>query len=294
LPIRNHSTWRNIWDRAYGALTPWDWPALLAWTLYPKGDIKVEEQTVRVPIRLAEGACLRIAFASDFHAGPATPWPLIEAAVARLAGLEPDLLLLGGDFVDIDSAQAGRLASLLATVDARYGRFAVLGNHDHWAGAPTVVKYLQQAGIEMLTNRAINLPFPFDGISVCGLDDYTAGEPDVTEAFAEARGVRVVLMHAPSGLLDIGHEAFDVAICGHTHGGQITLPSGRPLVVGHGPLSRQYNAGRYSLSGNRTLLVSRGVGCGTLPIRWNAPSAVLLCTIIGSDSIAAVEAKRTR
>ena len=55
------------------------------------------------------------------------------------------------------------------------------------------------------------------------------------QAFAGAGGLRVVLMHAPSGLLDIGVEAFTVAVCGHTHGGQVALPSGRPLVVGHDP-----------------------------------------------------------
>jgi predicted MPP superfamily phosphohydrolase len=225
------------------------------------------------------GRTLRIAFASDIHAGPATPWPLIEAAVEKLDALQADLLLLGGDFVSIDSSGTRRVAHLLEKVHAPLGRYAVLGNHDHWAGAAAVTSYLAGAGIDVITNRAVGLPPPFENVSLCGLDDHESGEPDAARAFANARAVRVVLMHAPSGLLDIGDRPFDLALCGHTHGGQIALPNGRPIIVAGGALTRRYNAGRYSLAGDRTLLVSRGVGCGTLPFRWNSPSTVFLCTL---------------
>lgn len=250
--------------------------------VYPRTKIVVEEHRIFVGGAVPPGASLRIAFASDFHAGPATPWPVIEAGVATLESLRPDLLLLGGDFVSLDPREAARLARLLGTVRAPLGRFAVLGNHDHWSGGPAVVAHLQNAGIEMLTNRSIGLPHPFDNISVCGLDDHIAGEPDAQRCFAAARDVRVVLMHDPAGVLDIGERPFHVALCGHTHGGQIALPNGRPILVASGPLSRRYNAGRYPLSRNRTLLVSRGVGFGALPIRWNSPSSVSLCCLAGS------------
>jgi predicted MPP superfamily phosphohydrolase len=281
LPIRNYSSWKRASDRLYAALTPAQWPARLAWRLYPRADVIAEEHRVLVGDALPPGAVLRIAFASDFHAGPATPWPVIEAAVATLNRLRADLLLLGGDFVSVDAAPAARLARLLSTVHAPLGRFAVLGNHDHWSGASAVVAHLENAGIEMLTNRAIGLPHPFDRITVSGLDDHLSGEPDAERAFGDARDVRVVLMHAPSGLLDLGDRPFHVALCGHTHGGQIALPNGRPILVGSGPLSRRFNAGLYRLDQNRTLLVSRGVGCGTLPIRWNSPSSVFLCCLAG-------------
>lgn len=279
MPVRNYSAPKRGLDHLYAALTPAQWPARLAWTLYPRVDIRVEEHSVEASGGLPPGQSLRIAFASDFHAGAATAWPLIEAAVERLDGLRADLLLLGGDFVSIDPQSTARLAGLLSSVHAPLGRFAVLGNHDHWAGASSVVAHLEHAGIEMLTNRAIGLPHPFDNVSICGLDDHMSGEPDAERAFAGAREVRVVLMHAPSGLLDIGERPFHVALCGHTHGGQIALPNGGPIVVASGALSRRYNAGRYSLDPDRHLLVSRGVGCGTLPIRWNSPSGVFLCSL---------------
>ncbi len=105
------------------------------------------------------------------------------------------------------------------------------------------------------------------------------GAPDAGAAFAAAAPVRIVLMHAPSGLLDVGAHPFAVALCGHTHGGQIALPNGWPVLTACGPLSRRYTAGRYALDEGRTLLVSRGVGYTALPIRLNAPPSITLCTI---------------
>jgi uncharacterized protein len=222
---------------------------------------------------------LRIAFASDFHAGPMTPDRVFENAVERLSAAGPDLLLLGGDFVSLRARDAGALVERLAAVPAPLGRYAVLGNHDRWTDAAAVEAHLRHAGIEVLTNRSIRLPDPFDNVSICGLDDHTSGTPRVDAAFSGSAPIRIVLMHEPSGLLDLGDRPFVVALCGHTHGGQIALPNGRPLIVAHGPLTRRYNAGRYALDGGRTLLVSRGVGFSTLPLRFNAPAAVMVCTI---------------
>jgi predicted MPP superfamily phosphohydrolase len=155
----------------------------------------------------------------------------------------------------------------------------VLGNHDHWSGAEAVTAHLEDSGITVLTNRGVRLPDPFAHVSICGLDDHTSGVPDANAAFAGAGSTRIVLMHAPSNLLDVGDRAFAVAMCGHTHGGQIALPNGRPLKVAHGPLSRRYNAGRFDLDEGRVLLVSRGIGCSTVPVRLNSPPAVMMCTI---------------
>ena len=275
--VRNYPPWRWMWDRAYAAVTPADWPARLAWAVRP-WTVGVERHTI-VTRALGSAHSLRVVFASDFHAGPATPWPLIERSVEVVRDLRPDLLLFGGDFISHHPSDAPKLARLLGSLEAPLGRYAVLGNHDYWSDAAAVITALERVGISMLTNRGVALPAPFGEVSVCGLDDYTSGVTDVATAFAGAGPVRLVLMHAPSSLLDLGDRRFDVAFCGHTHGGQIAGPGGRALLAASGPLSRRHNAGRYDLDGRGTLLVSRGIGCGTLPIRINAPSAVLLCTI---------------
>lgn len=278
-PVRNHPLGRRIWERVYTALTAGAWPARLAWRLYPAQTVDVLQHTIEVASSLGGRDRLRIVFASDFHAGPTTPWLLLESCARTIEDLRPDLVLLGGDFVSLDPAAGIALIGRLSRIPAPLGRLAVLGNHDYWAGAPAVARLLREAGITLLVNRSIRLPAPFENVTITGMDDFTSGVRDAASAFTDAGGVRVLLMHEPSSLVDAGDRRFDVAVCGHTHGGQIALPGGRPVIVACGPLSRQYNAGRYELGGGRTLLVSRGVGYGALPIRFNAPSELFVCTL---------------
>jgi uncharacterized protein len=276
--VRNYSPWRRMWEGTQRALTPTPWPAGFGRWFRHSSTVAIETHELAVPA-LPGGTTLRMTFASDFHAGPTTSETLLDAAIDALIAARGDLLLLGGDFVSLRAGYAARLVSRLAEVHAPLGRYAVLGNHDYWADGPAIVGALERAGIDVLTNRGVRLPPPFDGVAISGLDDHTSGHPDAAAAFGDAAPVRIVLMHAPSGLLDIGDRRFDVALCGHTHGGQVALPDGRPLLVAHGPLSRRFSAGRYELGDGRTLLVSRGVGCTTLPVRLNAPAAVTICTL---------------
>ncbi len=223
---------------------------------------------------------LKMAYASDFHAGPTTDPELLRAACAALRAEEPDLLLLGGDFVTLAAREADELIADLGTIPAPLGRYAVLGNHDWWSEPAHIVKQLEQAGIQVLTNRNARLDPPFDQISICGLDDHWCGKPNGAEAFADAERFRILLMHSPSGLLDVEGHGFDMAICGHTHGGQIALPGGRAILVPHGPLSRQFARGRFELTQGGTLIVSVGVGCVLLPIRTFAKPEIVVCTLM--------------
>ncbi|HSY28557.1 MAG TPA: metallophosphoesterase, partial [Burkholderiaceae bacterium] len=91
--------------------------------------------------------------------------------------------------------------------------------------------------------------------------------------------IRILLMHSPDGMLLLDGEKFDVGFAGHTHGGQIALDDGTPIIVPHGPLCRQYCYGRYDINNNSSLIVSRGVGCSTLPIRINADPELVICKI---------------
>jgi predicted MPP superfamily phosphohydrolase len=222
---------------------------------------------------------LRIAYASDFHAGALTDPAVLEAACAGLRDLAPDLLLLGGDFVTGRPDELGWLARELGSIPAPLGRFAVLGNHDRWSGAGRVIAELEACGIRVLVNENVQLPPPYDRVWTCGLDDHWSGWPDAAAAMSGADGVRIVLMHAPSGLLDLGGEHFDVALCGHTHGGQLALPGGLPLVVPQGRLSRRYARGRFAVGDGATLLVSVGVGCVVLPVRAFANPEIVSCTL---------------
>jgi predicted MPP superfamily phosphohydrolase len=255
------------------------WPVRLARALGIRQTVRTMPHAVALGPRAEGMPPLRIAYASDFHAGPLTDPGVLKAACAGLRGLAPDLLLLGGDFVTGRPDELGWLARELGSIPAPLGRFAVLGNHDRWSGIGRVIAELEACGIRVLVNENVRLPPPYDRVWVCGLDDHWSGWPDAAAAVHGAEGVRVVLMHAPSGLLDLGGERFDVALCGHTHGGQLALPGGLPLVVPQGRLSRRYARGRFRVGDGATLLVSVGVGCVVLPVRAFADPEIVSCTL---------------
>jgi predicted MPP superfamily phosphohydrolase len=259
------------------------WPARLARAMGMPLSPRVSRHTVELPQWPPASRPLRIAYASDFHAGPTTHPALLAAACAALRDAQPDLLLLGGDFVGADAGAVHALAPLFLEVPAPLGRLAVLGNHDWWSSPRPIVNALRTAGVDVLINRNVRLPPPFDRVWICGLDDHCAGAPDADAALQGADGVRVVLMHSPSSLLDLGRRHFDLALCGHTHGGQMALPGGIPLVVAQGPLSRKYSRGRYNLHSGGVLIVSVGLGCTLLPFRTFARPEIVVCDVTGTD-----------
>lgn len=244
--------------------------------------IHVDRRTLRLA-RPRGAPPLRIAFASDFHAGATTDERVLVETARRLDDERPDLLLLGGDFVSVRASDIHRLAELLAPIHAPLGKLGVFGNHDLRANRAVLSGALSDAGVRMLVNEVVRLPAPHGDVSVLGLDDPLRGHADATLLDAVG-GVRILLMHAPDGLLAAGDRHFDLALCGHTHGGQIVLPGGVIPYLPYGALSRTYPAGVFRLGGERerTLLVTRGVGCSTVPVRVGARTEIHVVTIEGS------------
>lgn len=274
----------RLMSRLEGALFHGGWPVRLARAVGIHPTVRTVPYAVALGSRADGMPPLRIGYGSDFHAGPVTDPSVLQAACAGLRAMAPDLVLLGGDFVTGLPDELGWLAHELGSIPAPLGRFAVLGNHDRWSGIGRIIEQLEAAGVRVLVNENVQLPAPYDRVWVCGLDDHTTGWPDATAAVRGADGVRVVLMHAPSGLLDLGAERFDLALCGHTHGGQLALPGGAPLVVPHGRLSRRYPRGRFEIGDGGTLIVSVGLGCVVLPLRAFADPEIIACTLYREGS----------
>jgi predicted MPP superfamily phosphohydrolase len=155
----------------------------------------------------------------------------------------------------------------------------VLGNHDLWSGAEHIVQQLTRAGVQVLVNRNVRLPRPFEQVSICGIDDPWVGSVDVARAFGGAGPLRILLSHSPDGLHRVRGTRFDVGFAGHTHGGQIAFPDGTPVVSAGGTLSRRYSRGRFEIEGCGPFIVSRGVGCGIVPIRINSDPELIVCRL---------------
>jgi predicted MPP superfamily phosphohydrolase len=250
-----------------------DWPARLAHGLGLQSSVT----TIHHQVAWNRSDRVRIAFASDLHAGPTTHASLIDAAIAALTASNPDLLLLGGDFVFLSSRGVDEVAARLRDIPAPRGKFAVMGNHDLWADDRHIVRSLERAGVRVLVNESVTL----DGLSICGVDDPWTGDRHGIDAFEDVPpdSYRILLAHAPEALLTIRDERFDLGLCGHTHGGHIALPGGVPIIV-PGPMSRRYAHGRFEIDG-QTLIVSRGVGATESPFRWNADPDILAIELAG-------------
>jgi predicted MPP superfamily phosphohydrolase len=255
------------------------WVAGLSYRLGGHGSLGVARHEVVLDPARRLARPLTIAFASDFHAGPTTHPGIFDAVLEALARERPDVLLLGGDYVSFDAANVRHLKDFLDAARAPLGTYAVLGNHDVWNGSAALTAALSASGAQVLVNRNMALPAPYEAISICGIDDPWTGAPSAEATFDGAGAVRIYLMHSPDGLFCLSGQRFDLGFAGHTHGGQVVRRDGTPYKLPSGPYSRQYSHGRFEIDGRGPLFVSRGVGCAGVPLRLNADPELLICTL---------------
>jgi uncharacterized protein len=278
-----HATFKKrAIDVALGLLYAGGWPATITRAIGFQGTLQVAEHVFRVRRARRDAPDLRLAFASDFHVGPTLHARLLADAFAALADAEADLLLLGGDFVSFHARYVDRMIEGVTRLRAPLGKFAVLGNHDLLGDDEYIVRRLGEAGVTTLVNANVRLAAPHDDVWVCGLDDWDEGTPDAEEAFRGAHGTRVVIGHQPDALLAIADRPFDVAFFGHVHGGQFLLRNREPAIRHRGPVSKLYMHGGVFHVGvsDAPVLVSRGIGTSTLPLRRHADPQVHICTLV--------------
>jgi predicted MPP superfamily phosphohydrolase len=258
------------------------WPARLVRALGLQRRVQVHHHRVLVARWPSAVRPLRIAFISDLHAGPTTHPSLLDEAFAQLAAADADLVLLGGDYVFLFAEYIDAIADRLRRIRAPLGIHGVMGNHDLWADDAAIARALEAAGARVLVNERVDMPAPFAHVALVGLDDPWTGLPPRLPLLPPGdERVRVVLAHAPEVMLHLGEEPFDLALCGHTHGGHVALPGEVPILV-PGPLSRRYAHGRHDVGGGRTLIVSRGIGGTEVALRTFADPDILIVELGGA------------
>ncbi|MGH7680131.1 MAG: metallophosphoesterase [Gemmatimonadaceae bacterium] len=272
---------RKAVDFTLGMLYSGGWPAVITHAIGLQGELQVSEHVLPVSRSRVDAPDLRLAFVSDFHAGPTVHPKLLDAAFAAVAAASPDLVLLGGDFVSFHGRYVERLVGPLSRLEPRLGKFAVLGNHDLLGDDEYISQRLRDAGVTVLVNANARLAAPHDDVWICGLDDWDDGAPDASAAFRGATGTRLLLAHQPDALSVLGGERFDAAFFGHVHGGQFLGRNQRPVIHHRGLISRLYLRGGvfHASSNGAPILVSRGIGTSTLPARRHADPQVHICVL---------------
>jgi uncharacterized protein len=240
-------------------------------------DVRRVELDIVVPELPAAFDGYRILHVSDTHLD-ALP-ELVEPVRRLLGDLEVDLLALTGDVhghprVPI-SRSVGLLVEALRDVRVRGARLAILGNHD----AVEMAAALAETGFDVLVNRSRVLERGGEKLRVTGLDDvhhfYTEAAP---AAFDQHDGeFRIALVHSAE-LADVADRAgYALYLCGHTHGGQICLPGGKPIVT---QLTRCRHAAVGSWrQGQMAGYTSSGLGVAPPTVRFNSRGEVAVITL---------------
>ncbi len=241
--------------------------------------ISLERVSMSLPKLPSAFDGFKIAVLSDFHLHPFTTIELIREAVALANGLQPDLVVLLGDYVDASAEAIHELAPELATLNARFGVFGVLGNHDHWKGAKIVRRALRNSGIAMLENSGIPLTIGRSALFLAGLESAWCGRPDINAALQDRRGdiPTILLIHEPD-YADTSATDGRIALqlSGHSHGGQVRLPFIGALELPS--WGRRYDHGLYHLR-EMLLYTNRGIGLVDIPVRFNCPPEVTEITL---------------
>ncbi|HET6390060.1 metallophosphoesterase [Hyphomicrobium sp.] len=271
-----------------------------------------------IPPNWTSGLKLKLAVLADLHV--CEPWMSVERVqniVEQTNRLEADAVLLLGDYVVgyrlgqysakvSDQAWAQALAGLKAPL----GVHAVLGNHDWWdseevqergAGPTPAGLALQAAGITVHENTAVRLEKDGHPFWLAGLGDQWAFRPRgaSSDEFAEGsktrfRGVDdlpgtlrlvtddapVVLMAHEPDIFPVMPERVSLTISGHTHGGQVRIFGYAPVVPSR--YGSRYVYG-HIVEGGRHLIVSGGLGCSSLPIRFGSPPEIVMIELGGAE-----------
>ena len=257
--------------------------ATLGWgAAFGRHDYELVELPVRIAAlpRALDGYV--IAQVSDLHVGNYVGERDLDAGFERVRAAKPDLVVVTGDIVDFDPAYAPLVARKLADLAPRDGVFAILGNHDYYAGWERVVASLRAAGVRTLINEGtVVRPRDGGGFALLGVDDRWSGRygspgPRLDDAIATVPEAlpRILLSHQPV-TVDRWPGKVALQLSGHTHGGQIN-PGFRPA-----DLFMSYVAGLYRVGGT-VLYVNRGFGTVGPPSRVGAPPEVTRIVLVAA------------
>lgn len=243
------------------------------------GSHALDETHVDVPIASLPPALegFRIAFAADFHLGKYFPLSGVKSAVKKLRAFEPDLVLLGGDYIlgsdDFFEPCFGALDSL----EAPHGVWAVPGNHDNRRGLAAFRQAASKTRVTTLVNEGAAVG-PAGKLWIAGLDDMWGGGPNMEEASAgKPPGAPVIAVgHNPYTADEIPPGSADLILSGHTHGWQIYVPLVTRALVPEN--MARYRAGFYRAKGG-LLYVTRGVGLSLSRFRLWCPPEIVLFTL---------------
>jgi uncharacterized protein len=241
-------------------------------------DIRTEKVTIASPKIPEAAGRIRIVQISDVHIGIIVRGERLKRIVEEVIKAQPDILVSTGDLVDGQIDSLTEHATILRDVQPRYGKYAITGNHEFYAGLDEALDFTQGAGFVVLREAGVNVA---GVINIAGVDDPTAGAFGLAKPISETELLRglsrerftVLLKHRPViEKNSVGH--FDLQLSGHTHNGQIfpfnfIVQRSYPLITGY-----------FNMPNDAHLYVSRGTGTWGPPIRFLSSPEITVIDLI--------------
>jgi uncharacterized protein len=255
---------------------------------FERHHLQITQRTIEMKRLVPALDGLRIAQISDIHFEQYTEPSYARHVVAQVNRLEPDLVLMTGDYVSegpmpksFAARSSYRCAEILSGIKCPQ-RWSVLGNHDVTVGEAIVTDALQTHGLPVLANAYV--PFERNGarLWIGGVKDIGESHPDLHLAAPrklQTSKEPVILMGHEPDYADrvVKHGGVDLMLSGHSHGGQVRLPIIGALYLP--PLGRKYAEGHFHLQNGLQLYVNRGIGAVGVPFRFDCPPELTLITL---------------
>ena len=237
--------------------------------------LSIEHERIHLHRLPQEFDGFRIVQLSDIHHGPFSSPEQIERAVDTANRLHPDIIALTGDYISKERHYAAPCAEMMGRLKAKYGVYAVLGNHDHWTDAALITDLFRAEGIKVLINEGMHFEKNGAAFWIAGVDDTMVGLEDLPLALAGARRdeMKLLLAHNPIILRRAARASVDLVLSGHTHGGQVAIRNERSTTVRGARKRLLKGLGRL---GHTQIYVNRGLGTVVLPIRYGCPPEISL------------------
>lgn len=238
---------------------------------------------LRVPHWNRELDGFKIVAVSDIHGGSNNvSEKRLRYLTEQVNAQNADIVVLLGDFISQQSGKRGDLKMPVETVAeniremrAKYGVFAVIGNHDWWFDEKRCRAALENAGIKVLENETFSFPVNNQTVTILGIEDFWKRRKVPTDALTKSAPENIIaITHNPDSF-DQTPDVISLVLAGHTHGGQVDIPFyGAPVLVAQ----RKYYAGHVVENG-RHLFVTTGFGTTGPPIRFRVPPEIAVLEI---------------
>lgn len=255
----------------------------------------VVNETLSVPNWSPKLDGFRVVAISDIHAGSNyAPEERLRYMVEQTNAQNADIIVLLGDYVsetrydpearkkppDTDRTElvmsVETFAKIFGSFRAKYGVYAVIGNHDDYHNASKITRELQRNGIKVLTNEVASIDVNGEKVNIWGIEDFWKRRQvpvEVYNTISEKKNI-IAITHNPDTLLQTP-DGISTMFAGHSHGGQLNWPFFGPIMIVN---DKRFADGRAVVDGKHVYVTS-GVGTSVIPFRFRVPPEIAVVTL---------------